>query len=92
MTRKESMKPSPPPFDFGPDYRCGDGTLHALILSTGEMVLACDEDDAIYDSPGEILAGRPSYPVTEALDLGSGRNLRADSWRYARREEVASRG
>jgi hypothetical protein len=82
-----------PAFDFGPDPACGDGLLHAVVSEGGGMVLACDEDDAVYRSPDAVLSEPPAYPSrADGFALWGTIHLHPGTWRYATVEEVEEHG
>lgn len=82
-----------PDIDFGTDPRCGQGLLRAVVTESGELVLMCDEDDAVYRHPALIRSAPPDYPSNEKDDeVGGGVQLRPGTWRFATIEEVERAG
>ncbi|MGH2681432.1 MAG: hypothetical protein ACRDG8_13310 [Actinomycetota bacterium] len=82
-----------PGFDFGADPRCGQGLLHAVVTEAGDLVLACDEDGAVYPHPDLIRSAPPVFPGSDDdFRIGEGLHLRPGTWRFATIAEVEEAG
>lgn len=83
---------------FGTDPWCGNGVLRAIILTSGQMVLRCDEDENLYATPGVIRTSPPVIPNRsndergDFYDLGPGLYLKPGSWRSATQGEIERAG
>lgn len=81
-----------PAFDFGTHPRCW-GLLRAVVTGSGELVLSCDEDDAVFRHPGVIRSAPPEFPRADNdFRIGEGLHLRPGSWRFATIAEVEGAG
>ena len=69
-----------PGFDFGTDPHCGQGLLRAFATESGDLLLVCDEDGAVYFHPDVIRSAPLEFPP------------RPGTWRFATFEEVEVAG
>jgi hypothetical protein len=82
-----------PDFDFGADPHCRQGLLHAVVTASGDLVLLCDEDGAVYAHPELIRSAPPEFPRSDDdYEIGGGLHLRPGTWRSARLDEVEGAG
>ena len=81
-----------PGFDFGTHPQCG-GLLHAVVTESGELVLWCDEDDAVFPHPSLTRSASPDVPRPDnGFRIGGGLHLRPGTWRFATIAEVEGAG
>lgn len=70
---------------------CSRGAVRPLVTRSGQVILMCDEDGAVWLRPGDVSAEQfvnPSKPDLAFDNSPATPSAPGDSWHWARRDDI----
>jgi hypothetical protein len=67
---------------------CSHGAVRPLVTRSGQVILMCDEDGAVWLRPGDVSAERFVNPSKPDLAFDHDPALGHDSWHWARWDDI----
>jgi hypothetical protein len=68
---------------------CSQGVVRPLVTRSGQVILMCDEDGAVWLRPGDVSAEQFHNPSKPDLAFDSSSQLPRDSWHWAHSDEIS---
>ena len=68
---------------------CRQGAVRPLVTRSGQVILMCDEDGAVWLRPADVGAAEFRDPSGADLALDGAAHLSHESWHWAHREEIS---